>query len=143
MKKIILPYSLKEGFISEARNVPTIDITENGTYDVKAYEVANVNVEGGGTSDFTTAEVTITNSTNSNLSQSCIAILELMGAQMMASEIPPLDVDASVTVNMVLFKGSQIIYAPENVTIAVTGDITDDNGELTITGAGTITYTAK
>lgn len=98
---------------------------------------------GGGTSDFTTAEVTITNSTNSSISQSCIAILELMGAQMMTSEIPPLDVDASVTVNMVLFKGSQIIYAPENVTIAVTGDITDDSGELTITGAGTITYTAK
>lgn len=59
MKKIILPYSLKDGFISDARNVSAIEITENGSYDVKAYEVANVNVEGGGgSSDFSTATLT-------------------------------------------------------------------------------------
>lgn len=137
---------IKDGVVIDegGATVEALNVTENGTYteEGKAYSPVVVNVAAPA-SDFSTAVVTITNSTNSALSQSCIAILELMGAQMMTSEIPPLDVDASVTVNMVLFKGSQIIYAPENVNIAVTGDITDDSGELTITGAGTITYTAK
>lgn len=121
--------------------VEALNVTENGTYseEGKAYSPVVVDVE----SDFTTAEVTIINSTNAGITQSCIAVLEYLGAEAMISQLPPLDPEASLTVDMVLFKGSQIIYAPEDLTIAVTGDITDDSGELTITGAGTITYTAK
>ena len=37
----------------------TLEITENGEYDVSMYATADVQVEGGGSSDFSTAEVTL------------------------------------------------------------------------------------
>ena len=98
---------------------------------------------GGGSSDFSTAQVTITNSTSSNITQSCINVLELMGEQTMSSELPPLGANGSVTCDMVLFKGTQLIYAPDDVNIAVNGDITEEEGVIVINGDGTITYTSK
>lgn len=61
MKELIFPYSKKKGTLDVLDNVPTINITENGEYNVKGYDKAVVNVEGGGSSDFSTAEVSITN----------------------------------------------------------------------------------
>lgn len=60
MKEIILPYSKKVGTLNRTPNIPTLEITENGVYNVKGYTYADVNVEGGGSSDFTTAKVTAT-----------------------------------------------------------------------------------
>lgn len=140
---------IKDGVVIDegGATVEALNVTENGTYseEGKAYSPVVVNVAGA-TSDFTTVEVTITNSTGSGISQSCIAIQEFMGVEGMTSQLAPLAPNSSVTVDMVLFKGTQIIYPPDDFTIAVTGDITDDtydNGEIIITGAGTITYTAK
>lgn len=45
----------------------TKNITENGTYDVAQFAKANVNVAGGGSSDFNKAMVTVVNNHNSIL----------------------------------------------------------------------------
>lgn len=37
----------------------TIEITENGEYDVAQYATADVNVSGGGSGDFSTAQITM------------------------------------------------------------------------------------
>lgn len=142
MKELIFPYSKKKVTLDVADNVPILNITENGEYSVKGYDKAVVNVEGG-SSDFSTAEVIVTNSTESNVNQNGIAIFEYMGEEAMASEFPPIFPNTSVTYDFVLFKGQQTIYAPDDVHIAVTGDITEEEGEIVITGDGTITYTAK
>ena len=51
MKELIFPYSKKRGTLDVLDNVPTLNITENGEYNVRGYDKAVVNVEGGGSSD--------------------------------------------------------------------------------------------
>lgn len=61
------------GFSSVTVNVPSptgkITITENGTgINIAQYATADVNVEGGGgSSDFSTANITVTNNTNNDI----------------------------------------------------------------------------
>lgn len=143
MKKIILPYSLKDGFISDARNVPTIDITENGTYDVKAYDVANVNVAGGGgSSDFSTAKVVCT--IEESITESFyIKVFNVYGNDMFDGlETTDLDPEG---INAVLYKGKASVYALPNSGVMikeVSGDATRlDNWHANITGDCTITFT--
>ncbi len=63
MNTIKLPYSEIEAEVEATPMLipdSVIEITENGRYDVKRYVYADVNVEGGGgSSDFSTAEVTM------------------------------------------------------------------------------------
>ena len=137
---------IKDGVvISEGGpTVEALNVTENGTYseEGKAYSPVVVNVAGG-SSDFSTAEVTFSNTTDTTLVQNGIAVLNFMGEEGMAMEFPILTTDP-ITVDVVLFKGSQIIFAPtDDVTIAVTGDITENEGEIVVTGDGTISYTTK
>ena len=87
--------------------------------------------------------MTFSNTTDTTLVQNGIAVLNFMGEEGMAMEFPILTTDP-ITVDVVLFKGSQIIFAPtDDVTIAVTGDITENEGEIVVTGDGTISYTTK
>lgn len=126
--------------------IKELTATENKTYekDGEVYNKVTVNVSGGGgSSDFSTAEVTITNSTSSNITQSCIAVIEYAGEEGLTSTLPPLGANQSITCDMVLFKGTQGFYAPDDVYITVTGDITEEEGWITITGDGTITYDEK
>ena len=98
---------------------------------------------GGGSSDFSTAEVTFISTVSSPApEQEVIAIMEIMGEEGMISKFPL--INGSLTVDVVLFKGSQIIYAPNDFNdITVTGDITEEEGEIIISGAGTISYGNK
>lgn len=62
MNNIKLPYSEIEAEIEATPMImpdSVIEITENGRYNVAKYSFADVNVEGGGSSDFSTAEVTV------------------------------------------------------------------------------------
>ena len=119
--------------------IKELKVTENGDYE-KAGEVYNkVSVEvegGGGGGDFSTAEVTIT---------------DTLGVRMMAPNVnqdyqdaegtfnPPVNIPT--TYDIILYKGKAYctIESEGEVNLVVTGNIEDDNGELTITGDGTIT----
>lgn len=58
MKEFELPFEKIKATLNDAPVEPTIEITENGTHNVKGYTWADVNVEGG-SSDFSTANVTL------------------------------------------------------------------------------------
>ena len=124
-----------------------LQVSENGTYGESgvAYSSVEVNVSGGGggSSDFSTAEVTFISSISKQPPiQEVVAIVDVMGEKTMGSTIPL--INGSLTVDVVLFKGSQIIYAPDEVkNITVTGNITEEEGEIIISGAGTISYENK
>lgn len=111
-------------------------ITENGTYDpaddnANGYSSVTVNVEGGGgSSDFSTAKVTLTNETPLGLtlahSDNTTGISPQMGQ--------------SGEYEVVLYKGkAEGIFMSPSGNVSVTGNITYNDGELVITGDGTIT----
>lgn len=127
--------------------VEQLNVTENGTYTAeagKAYSPVVVNVAGG-SSDFTTATLTIVVDSN----------IEDFGALVPhtkeASEIPfplPANIDGYIDAypeqenvyQVVLYKGSAILQADtENVSMTVTGDATVAAEFCFITGDCTIT----
>ena len=114
-----------------------ITITENGTdIDVAQYALADVNVEGGGgSSDFSTAEVTIINNTNDEM---FIYVAILQTNPDASYGCVYLDVEEQATVTVVLYKGSAFTNIPFYGTASSTGNYS--NGY--ITGDGTITITA-
>jgi len=131
-------------------------ITENGTYDAitdgaNGYSKVNVNVEGGGSSDFSTAEVEVINTTADLVSVSAVCIrdtaIEPFGTIMADSDrlrsdgIYPRTATASDhTYTVPLYKGvCRWRITAVDAVVAVTGDISYDNGNIFITGDGTIT----
>lgn len=116
-------------------------MTENGTYTAptgEAYSPVVVSVAGGGSSDFSTAEVEFKNQTTTSLNIRCCCIVDnnieseviLGGAQ-------------NKTRTAVLYKGSQQVEIPFGVELTtVTGDITVDSEEgiITINGSGTVLF---
>lgn len=98
-------------------------------------------IGGGGTSDFTTAEVTITNNTESDIR---IAIPALGGhGDLMFGTIDIASGDISSPYLIALYKGKTIgNIITDNVPSTVcTGGVTINNvGRITITGDGTITF---
>ena len=118
-----------------------INITENGEYDVTDYAVANVNVEGGGgSSDFSTATVTLTNPPQGGgtveFEQSVYisALGSMVGGGGGFTNIESL-------IPFVLYKGVGYANFPLKQNFTVTGDIEYDQeyGDLIIRGDGTIT----
>ena len=105
-----------------------ITITENGTdIDVSTYATADVAVEGGGSSDFSTAEVTI------NVAEGLSVFLSLPFTVTIET---PESVNylgsfwtsnySESTVNVVLYKGKafgMILPSSDEVVAEVTGDI--------------------
>ena len=121
-------------------------ITQNGTYDAitdgaNGYSKVNVNVEGGGgSSDFSTAEVTIsTTKEDVIIVRGCITVDE----EGYVASVPNISVDSETpsTVNFILYKGTAFatIDNGDLYNIETTGDIVNDDGDLYITGDGTIT----
>lgn len=121
----------------------TIEISANGEYDVSEYATADVQVEGG-SSDFSTATVTVTVSSPAEE-------VNLIGAFYEEAN-PPFVPDARTTafssfyaeeprvVKVALYKGeAQVIFSGATSAVA-TGDIAIYEDNIIITGDGTITF---
>lgn len=116
--------------------VKELEVTENGTYETSGemYNKVVVNVEGGGgSSDFSTAEVTIINNTNDEM---YIYVAILQADPDATYGCVYLDVEEQTTVTVVLYKGKAFTNIPfyGNAT-STTGNYDDG----TITGNDTIT----
>ena len=119
--------------------IPTgkITITENGEdIDVAQYATADVNVSGGGgSSDFSTAEVTVTNQTLNVLNVPYLDNVD--DTDFISTEIL-----TSGTYDILLYKNYAFGFLTiegDEPSVVVTGDIEYSNGEFNITGDGTIT----
>ena len=112
-----------------------ITITENGTdIDIAQYALADVAVEGG-SSDFSTAEVEVTN----NMSKAGFTItlphIEEDGLYSVLTVNPT----AAVVVYVPLYQGKCVAYSDQAGGLVYTGDITRTGTDIFITGDGTIT----
>ena len=121
--------------------IKELTATENKVYekDGEVYNKVTVNVEGGGgSSDFSTAEVEVINTTADLVSVSAVCIRDTPSSAIVAFGTIMPDPDRTYTAP--LYKGvcSWKITAADAV-VAVTGDISYDNGTIFITGDGTIT----
>lgn len=118
--------------------VKELEVTENGTYEEKGemYNKVTVNVEGGGgSSDFSTAEVTIVGNT---VSMNCAYITEYSGMEFIS--IGSSFHTGQYTIP--LYKGMAVAQLDNKQlhNTAVTGNATiDEEGLVIITGDFTIT----
>ena len=119
-----------------------ITITENGTdIDVAQYALADVNVEGGGgSSDFSTAEVIVVRGTPS---PDAGAITDVPMIKNNILTVFTLDGSSTVPVisTVVLYKGRLVLDANPDTFISATGSASydSDNEKLTILGDCTLT----
>lgn len=120
-KEIILPFSELKATLDDTPIEPTLEITENGVYNVKGYVYADVNVEGGGgSSDFSTAKLTL-------VGRPIDPIYVPIAVEMPRLEEDPLDttyphlVGEGGTFDVVLYKGHAVMYTTQTITIS--GDI--------------------
>lgn len=121
--------------------VKELEATENGTYETSGemYNKVTVNVEGGGgSSDFSTAEVTIINNSADNIT--------IWGAVCLEEEANyscEVESNATETFEMILYKNIAAIMTVNDDTEPIegvaTGDISGDSGAYTVTGDCTIT----
>ena len=117
--------------------IKELTATENKVYqkDGEVYNKVTVNVEGGGgSSDFSTAEVTITNnSENPALFFGSFIVDNSITHGFNVSE------NTTETLTVVLYKGVSVMGVDDELNVVVTGDITYSDWDFTITGDGTIT----
>lgn len=115
--------------------VKELEATENGTYETKGemYNKVTVNVEGGGgSSDFSTANVTL-----SAKGVGSLPIASIINDNI-ATNVPFF----TKPFEAILYKGSQVCDTSEIVgTITVSGDAVYDTDEQTITITGDCTIT--
>jgi len=121
----------------------TLTATENKTYSEEgtAYTSVTVNVEGGGgSSDFSTAEVTVVNQKNSDISFIMPVIMEAED-DYPATVLSTTTMLAHSTVHNVapLYKGEADATTDPGNTIAITGNATNEGEYIFITGDCTIT----
>lgn len=93
---------------------------------------------GGGSSDFSTATVTVSNTTSDMLSVLAVSIRDTPSSAVVPFGTIMADSDRTHTVP--LYKGvCSWKMTSADVVVAVSGDISYDNGNIFITGDGTIT----
>ena len=122
--------------------VKELEVTENGTYETKGemYNKVTVNVEGGGgSSDFSTAEVTVVNNfTDQEISTHLPNIAnDILSTTSITAE------EQTEIYTVVLYKGSvKIAGTGFGRTVETSGDASYEyeNDILTITGNCTVTY---
>lgn len=125
--------------------VEALSVTENGTYseEGKAYSPVTVNVAGG-TSDFSTAEVTVSNGTANNIILSMICIKNGELGTGITIDQQSLSGPTVETVEVVLYQGSSFAGFMETTggspveNYSLSGNIVDEEGLLIVTGNGTI-----
>lgn len=134
----------------------TLDITQNGEYNISAYEKVDVEVEGGGggSSDFSTALVTIsyTGTKLDNFSSLRFILCNAIDTGEFAGTIGSIAIDSfgglTQTATVILYKGKASAYREYtslDYDTTLTGDIEydADNGDYIITGDCTITISDK
>lgn len=128
--------------------VKELEVTENGTYETKGemYNKVTVNVEGGGgSSDFSTAEVTIVNTYSSDFMIQMAIMKSEEGIEATLGMLSNWQIDSGMIANVILYKGTAgamidgfPLDAPP--TIATSGNIQNMEGHsYLITGDCTIT----
>ena len=143
-----------QGTYTAPAKLVTKEITENGTYDAtddsaNGYSSVTVNVEGGGgSSDFSTAEVTLIN-TSSNYPYT-IGLVNIADDNIQMDNIEVLE---SQVVIVPLYKGKTVVpwyvrNARINSWVGSDNVIVEYNpilqtGSITITGNGTFTATGN
>lgn len=118
--------------------VKELEVTENGTYETKGemYNKVTVNVEGGGggSSDFSTAEVTITGigegTTVPIIGCYCFNDYNLL--------LPFTEIGDGVY-TVPLYKGTVAFTPDPDLVYTLSGNATDNDGIIIITGDCTIT----
>ena len=123
--------------------IKELTATENKVYE-KAGEVYNkvtVNVEGGGgSSDFSTAEVTVVNTAEDiEIHPYLPAIIN----NALTTNITVLE-STSESFTVVLYKNSVVVEGPFGLDVETSGNASfdSDTNQLTITGDCTLTYSA-
>lgn len=138
---------IKDGVVIDegGATVEALNVTENGTYseEGKAYSPVVVNVAGG-SSDFSTAEVTVT-ALDPGLNFAMPVVKTFDNISMI---VPTVGVGSTPeTLIIPLYKGKALLIdeLTEYWSVAVTGDIEydEDFEAYIITGDGTITVTDK
>ena len=124
------------------------NITENGTYDpategADGYAPVVVNVEGGGgSSDFSTAQVTIVNTTTTDVVIYMAVQLDVEEEDYSALMCEAYVVEGeTLTVTAVLYKGIVVGYLnrAQEFNVSVSGSAEYDSPNFDITGDCTIT----
>lgn len=118
-----------------------ITITENGTgIDIAEYATADVSVSGG-SSDFSTAQVTVINNTSSDVM--CFAAMTLVTP---IPAIPPtaaahfmVNINDTVTETVILYMGNSAMEFETSGTLSGSGDVEIDGLNAYVTGDCTIT----
>ena len=137
----------KETFVTNGTIVEPLNVTENGTYAPPAgtaYSPVVVNVEGGGSSDFSTAEVTVVNNTSYDgvLGYGATVFEEngyYEGMPALTQAELYIEPNSTMTYTMALYKGNAILSL-RNTASSISGNITQIDGSLyMVTGDCTIT----
>ena len=137
-------FNMPDGGLSNGGQfeIKELTATENKIYekDGEVYSKVTVNVEGGGgSSDFSTAEVTIVNNTTGEVARDLLMpiILEEEDILLIVNGLP------SGIVTVPLYKGVlSTAYVGEPDDVTVSGNAEYDYGDITITGNCTITVTS-
>lgn len=135
----------KETFVTNGTIVEPLNVTENGTYAPPAgtaYSPVVVNVEGGGgSSDFSTARVTIVNTTTTDVVIYMAVQLDVEEEDYSALMYEAYVVEGeTLTVTAVLYKGAVVAYLnrAEDFNVSVSGSAEYDRPNFDITGDCTI-----
>lgn len=132
-----------QGTYTAPAKLVTKEITENGTYDAtddsaNGYSSITVNVEGGGgSSDFSTAEVTIA-PFDGGYTEYKYPLPGVNNIDNTIMILHPMARDDSETITVPLYKGKLTINTGENIGISGDFVYNSDFGKLTITGDCTI-----
>lgn len=126
--------------------IKELEVTENGTYETKGemYNKVTVNVEGGGgSSDFSTAQVTVVNNSQSDAFNFIMAVTMTNGGISATTGLAlGTPVGETEVFNVALYKGNAHIQfeSDEHLVITTSGNISDlGGGNYMVTGDCTIT----
>ena len=136
-------YGIKDNWTDDdVANVIEV-ASEDGS--VSSVKVNGVEYGGGGGGDFTTAEMTVIDTTNNSNSLFMPIAVDTIDPPPFVVMPTGLDIEAyseansTVVYTVVLYKGYAKLSCNPELSIAISGDISGSNGTYVITGNSTIT----